>query len=153
MTAAPGAPAIARSRLAVTLARLRRQNILFVLATLGPILALFGLIRVYPIFETIRLSFYNYHITQLRRPFVGLAELRTPADRRRVPHGLAEHDRLFRDGGLPHARPGARHRRPAPQHRAGGVALRVAVLHPRGDALGSRRGHLEVDSTTPPTAR
>ena len=33
---------------------------------------LFGLIRLYPIFETIRLSFYNYHITMLRRPFVGL---------------------------------------------------------------------------------
>jgi multiple sugar transport system permease protein len=64
--------AAGRSRLAVTLARWRRQNILFVLATLGPILALFGLIRLYPIFETIRLSFYNYHITMLRRPFVGL---------------------------------------------------------------------------------
>ena len=67
------APAVGgQSRLAVTLARWRRQNILFVLTTLGPILALFGLIRLYPIFETIRLSFFNYHITMLRRPFVGL---------------------------------------------------------------------------------
>ena len=60
-----------RSRLAVSLARLRRQHILFVLASLGPILLLFGVIRVYPILDTIRLSFYNYHITQLRRPFIG----------------------------------------------------------------------------------
>ena len=31
------------------------------------------LIRIYPILETIRLSFYNYNITQRRNPFVGIA--------------------------------------------------------------------------------
>jgi len=33
---------------------------------------LFIVIRIYPIIETIRLSFYRYHITSPRRPFVGL---------------------------------------------------------------------------------
>ena len=43
------------------------------ICALGPVLALFGLIRIWPILETIRLSFYNYHITQRRNPFIGLA--------------------------------------------------------------------------------
>ena len=52
--------------------RLQRNHIGFVVMALGPVLILFALVRGYPIVETIRLSFYNYHITQLRRPFIGL---------------------------------------------------------------------------------
>jgi multiple sugar transport system permease protein len=50
---------------------MRRNHYGFIIGALGPILALFALTRIYPIVETIRLSFYNYHITQLRRPFIG----------------------------------------------------------------------------------
>jgi multiple sugar transport system permease protein len=42
-----------------------------VLLALGPVFALFCIIRVYPILETIRLSFYRYHPTQRNRPFIG----------------------------------------------------------------------------------
>ena len=59
-------------RLARAWAQMRRNHIVFVICALGPVLALFALIRIYPIVETIRLSFYNYHITQRRTPFVGL---------------------------------------------------------------------------------
>jgi multiple sugar transport system permease protein len=52
--------------------QMRRNHIGFVVCALGPILALFVLIRIYPILETIRLSFYNYNITQRRNPFIGL---------------------------------------------------------------------------------
>jgi multiple sugar transport system permease protein len=62
-----------RARLSAYLARLRRQHIVWVICALGPIFLLFVLIRVYPIIETIRLSFYRYHITQRNRPFIGLA--------------------------------------------------------------------------------
>jgi multiple sugar transport system permease protein len=51
--------------------QMRRNHIGFVVCALGPILALFVLIRIYPIAETIRLSFYNYNITQRRNPFIG----------------------------------------------------------------------------------
>ena len=61
------------ARLAKGWARMKREHIIFVLCTLGPVLALFGLIRIYPIAETIWLSFYDYHITRRRNPFVGLA--------------------------------------------------------------------------------
>lgn len=61
------------ARLARGWARMRRNHIIFVICALGPVLALFGLIRIYPIVETIRLSFYNYHITKRLNPFVGLA--------------------------------------------------------------------------------
>jgi multiple sugar transport system permease protein len=61
------------ARKAGLLERVHYPHLGFVVAALGPILLLFALIRGYPIIETIRLSFYNYHITQLRRPFVGLA--------------------------------------------------------------------------------
>jgi multiple sugar transport system permease protein len=54
-------------------AQMRRNHIGFVICALGPILALFVLIRIYPILETIRLSFYNYNITQRRNPFIGFA--------------------------------------------------------------------------------
>jgi multiple sugar transport system permease protein len=50
----------------------RREHILWIVCALGPVLALFTIIRVYPILETIRLSFYRYHPTQRNRPFIGL---------------------------------------------------------------------------------
>jgi multiple sugar transport system permease protein len=50
----------------------RREHILWVVCALGPVLALFTIIRIYPILETIRLSFYRYHPTQRNRPFIGL---------------------------------------------------------------------------------
>ena len=50
----------------------KRDHLLWVVLALGPIFALFCIIRVYPILETIRLSFYRYHPTQRNRPFVGL---------------------------------------------------------------------------------
>lgn len=49
----------------------RRRHLLWVLCALGPVMALFVIIRVYPILETIRLSFFRYHPTQRNRPFVG----------------------------------------------------------------------------------
>lgn len=67
------APSAQRSRWRRSWARMQRNHIGFVISALGPILALFVLIRIYPILETIRLSFYNYNITQRRNPFVGLA--------------------------------------------------------------------------------
>lgn len=59
-------------RLAKGWATLKRNHIGFVLCALGPVLLLFGLIRLYPIAETFRLSFYDYHITRRSSPFVGL---------------------------------------------------------------------------------
>ena len=52
-------------------AAIRRDHLLWVLLALGPVFALFTVIRVYPILETIRLSFYRYHPTQRNRPFIG----------------------------------------------------------------------------------
>jgi multiple sugar transport system permease protein len=49
-----------------------RKHILWIICALGPVLALFSIIRVYPILETIRLSFFRYHPTQRNRPFVGI---------------------------------------------------------------------------------
>jgi multiple sugar transport system permease protein len=66
------APAAWSTRFAAYLAGLRRQHIVWVICALGPIFLLFVLIRVYPILETIRLSFFRYHITQRNRPFIGL---------------------------------------------------------------------------------
>lgn len=43
----------------------------WILAALGPVYLLFIVIRIYPILETIRLSFYRYHITQRVNPFIG----------------------------------------------------------------------------------
>jgi multiple sugar transport system permease protein len=51
---------------------IKRDHLLWVLLALGPVFALFCIIRVYPILETIRLSFYRYHPTQRNRPFIGL---------------------------------------------------------------------------------
>jgi multiple sugar transport system permease protein len=50
---------------------LQRQHYLWILAALGPVLLLFFVIRVYPILETVRLSFFRYHPTQRNRPFIG----------------------------------------------------------------------------------
>jgi multiple sugar transport system permease protein len=50
---------------------IKRDHLLWVLLALGPVFALFCIIRVYPILETIRLSFYRYHPTQRNRPFIG----------------------------------------------------------------------------------
>ena len=47
------------------------NHLLWVVCALGPVLALFCIIRVYPILETIRLSFYRYHPTQRTKPFIG----------------------------------------------------------------------------------
>ncbi|MBI3710025.1 MAG: sugar ABC transporter permease [Proteobacteria bacterium] len=73
-SAAPAAyaPTTRSTRFAAYLAGLRRQHIAWVICALGPIFLLFVLIRVYPILETIRLSFFRYHITQRNRPFIGL---------------------------------------------------------------------------------
>lgn len=70
MSARTSAPLAAR--LARGWAQSKRNHIWFVICALGPVLLLFGLIRLYPIAETIRLSFYNYHITKRLAPFVGL---------------------------------------------------------------------------------
>ena len=51
---------------------IKRDHLLWVVLALGPVFALFCVIRVYPILETIRLSFYRYHPTQRNRPFLGL---------------------------------------------------------------------------------
>ena len=67
----PSAPRL-RARIASFVATQRRNHIVWILCALGPILGLFVVIRVYPILETIRLSFFRYHITQAKRPFVGL---------------------------------------------------------------------------------
>ena len=50
----------------------KRRHGFWVLAALGPIYLLFTVIRIYPILETIRLSFYRYHITKKSKPFIGL---------------------------------------------------------------------------------
>lgn len=55
------------------IAWVRREHILWIVCALGPVLALFTIIRVYPILETIRLSFFRYHPTQRNKPFVGLS--------------------------------------------------------------------------------
>ena len=52
-------------------ASIRMNHLLWVVCALGPVLALFSIIRVYPILETIRLSFYRYHPTQRTKPFIG----------------------------------------------------------------------------------
>src|SRR5438132_3570808 len=70
--AAPASRGSLSSRLAELAAIVRRDHLLWVLCALGPVFALFCIIRVYPILETIRLSFYRYHPTQRNRPFLGL---------------------------------------------------------------------------------
>lgn len=50
----------------------KKHHGLWILLALGPVYFLFVVIRIYPILETIRLSFYRYHITQKDKPFIGL---------------------------------------------------------------------------------
>lgn len=50
----------------------KRRHGFWILAALGPVYLLFTVIRIYPILETIRLSFYRYHITKKSKPFIGL---------------------------------------------------------------------------------
>lgn len=52
--------------------RFKNRHGLWILLALGPVYFLFVVIRIYPILETIRLSFYRYHITQKNKPFIGL---------------------------------------------------------------------------------
>lgn len=68
--AAPRASALS-SRFEQMRDSIRMNHLLWVVCALGPVLALFSIIRVYPIFETIRLSFYRYHPTQRTKPFIG----------------------------------------------------------------------------------
>ena len=51
---------------------MRREHLLWLLASLGPTVLLFIIIRIYPIIDTIRLSFFKYHITMKSKPFIGL---------------------------------------------------------------------------------
>jgi multiple sugar transport system permease protein len=59
------------SRIAAARDVMRRDHLLWIVLALGPVFALFCIIRVYPILETVRLSFYRYHPTQRSRPFIG----------------------------------------------------------------------------------
>lgn len=68
---ADGGSRAGASPLARAWARVRRDHLLFVLCALGPVIALFSIIRVYPILQTLWLSFYRYHPTQRNRPFIG----------------------------------------------------------------------------------
>ena len=45
---------------------------IWILSGLGSVYLLFIIIRIFPIFETIRLSFYRYHIIKKHTPFIGL---------------------------------------------------------------------------------
>jgi multiple sugar transport system permease protein len=60
------------TRLAKFYGSFRRNYGFWILAALGPVYFLFAVIRIYPILETIRLSFFRYHITKKKTPFVGL---------------------------------------------------------------------------------
>ncbi|GAK58778.1 ABC transporter, permease protein [Candidatus Vecturithrix granuli] len=54
----------------------KKHHGLWILLALGPVYFLFVVVRIYPILETIRLSFYRYHITQKNKPFIGLQNYR-----------------------------------------------------------------------------
>lgn len=56
--------------------KFKKHHGFWILAVLGPVYFLFIVIRIYPILETIRLSFYKYHITKKKTPFVGLRNYR-----------------------------------------------------------------------------
>ncbi len=56
--------------------RWKKKHYLWILGSLGPPVLLFLIIRAFPIFETIRLSFFRYHITRKVKPFVGLTNYR-----------------------------------------------------------------------------
>jgi multiple sugar transport system permease protein len=52
----------------------QRQRELYKFCYLGlfPVILLYGVFRVYPILDTIRLSFYNWDLIKIFKPFVGL---------------------------------------------------------------------------------
>src|SRR5690554_2959846 len=52
---------------------LRRKRWLFAILAILPTLALFAWLRMYPIFETLRLSLHKWDILSKNKPFIGLA--------------------------------------------------------------------------------
>jgi len=51
--------------------KFNRRHGLWIISGLGTVYLLFIIIRIYPIFETIRLSFYRYHI--IKKKLLSLA--------------------------------------------------------------------------------
>ena len=128
----------------------QRDHLLWVVIALGPVFALFCIIRVYPILETIRLSFYRYHPTQRNRAVHRPRQLLAAARRRGVPHRADQHAAVLRDGGGHHAAARLRHRGAAALDREGRAGLRAAALYPGGDAVGAGLGDLEMDFRSDP---
>lgn len=52
---------------------LKRRRWLFSLIAILPVLAIFGYVRVFPIFEVLRLSLHKWDILSRNKPFIGLA--------------------------------------------------------------------------------
>ena len=52
---------------------LRRKRWLFALMAILPTLAIFAWVRVYPIWETLRLSVHKWDILSKNKPFIGMA--------------------------------------------------------------------------------
>lgn len=52
---------------------LRRKRWLFAILAILPTLAIFAWLRMYPIFETLRLSLHKWDILSRNKPFIGLA--------------------------------------------------------------------------------
>jgi multiple sugar transport system permease protein len=55
---------------------LRRKRWLFAILAILPTLALFAWLRMYPIFETLRLSLHKWDILSKNKPFIGLANFK-----------------------------------------------------------------------------
>ena len=67
------AVAIPRERIGIWPFRRRWRITLFCYLALAPVLALFAYIRLFPIAWSVILSFYNWDLISLQKPFVGLA--------------------------------------------------------------------------------
>ncbi|HQZ11753.1 MAG TPA: sugar ABC transporter permease [Devosia sp.] len=52
---------------------LRRKRLMFALLAILPTLAIFAYVRIYPIWETLRLSFHKWDILSKNKPFIGFA--------------------------------------------------------------------------------
>ena len=52
---------------------LRRKRWLFALMAILPTLAIFAWVRIYPIWETLRLSVHKWDILSKNKPFIGMA--------------------------------------------------------------------------------
>ena len=52
---------------------LRRKRWLFAILAILPTLALFAWLRMFPIYETLRLSLHKWDILSKNKPFIGLA--------------------------------------------------------------------------------